>query len=84
MVNKRLSLGWSFEKAIFTPKRVRDKESLIGQKFNKLTVLEFSKVGNRRKSFFKCICDCGNIVVVDRQKLLSGHTRSCGCIRKQA
>ena len=27
-----------------------------------------------------CICDCGNTVIVKRNSLISGHTKSCGCV----
>ena len=30
-----------------------------------------------------CQCECGNIVEVYKNNLLSGKTRSCGCFRKQ-
>ncbi len=83
MVEKRLSLGWDIEKALNTPKKKRDTESLVGKKFGRLTVVRFVGVGSGRKSRFECVCDCGNTVVVDRQKLLSGHTKSCGCIRQE-
>lgn len=29
---------------------------------------------------YECICDCGNVTWVQKSKLLSGHTRSCGCM----
>lgn len=53
---------------------------LAGQKFGRLTVLEFAYVKNRN-SYWKCICDCGNIYTVEGQHLKNGHTKSCGCIR---
>lgn len=53
----------------------------IGDKFNRYTVLsEAPKRGNG--SFFKCICECGNIREVAGGHLKSGHTKSCGCLRK--
>ena len=33
-----------------------------------------------RYTKWKCLCDCGNIILVDGTKLRSGHTQSCGCI----
>ena len=32
---------------------------------------------------WKCECDCGNIVYVEKYKLATGHTLSCGCLRKE-
>lgn len=60
--------------------RVRD---LTGQKFNKLTALEragFRDGARCRKSLWKCRCDCGNEVVTASVDLVSGATKSCGCI----
>ena len=62
-------------------------ESIIGQKFSRLKVLEFDhKVKYAKSSFkyyYKCLCDCGNICIVERSKLISGHTRSCGCLKDE-
>ena len=54
-----------------------------GTRFGKLKVLNFYKRKNYR-SYYVCVCDCDNddLVVVREDHLLSGHTRSCGCIRK--
>ena len=50
---------------------------MSGQKYGKLTVLEYNK--NQYK--WKCKCDCGNITYVTSDSLRSGHTKSCGCLR---
>lgn len=55
-------------------------KSLIGKKFNKLLVLDFSHT--KINTFWKCRCDCGNLCVVNGSKLKSGHTKSCGCLKK--
>lgn len=55
-------------------------KDLVGQKFNRLTVIERAlntKSGNAR---WKCICECGNITVVQSYKLRKGITKSCGCL----
>lgn len=49
---------------------------LVGQKFGKLTVLDF--VGNSR---WKCACDCGGESIVLTANLNRKNTTSCGCIR---
>lgn len=53
---------------------------IVGQKMNKLLVLEEFKKNNRL--YCKCVCDCGNKVIVSKDNLLSGHTTSCGCLIK--
>ena len=57
-------------------------DDLKGKKFNRLTVLEFSEVKNNR-AYWKCECECGNIVYVNGTKLKSSHTKSCGCLNKE-
>lgn len=71
-------------KFIIKPKKKPSNrgQNIIGEKFGRLTVLEdagFTTTGARKK-LFKCICDCGKIVIVKRNSLISGHTKSCGCL----
>lgn len=57
------------------------KRDIIGEKFGRLTVLdEYRKVPNGTE--WKCVCDCGNELFIYRGKLVTGHTKSCGCIVK--
>lgn len=57
---------------------IKYDDSYIGNKYNFLTVLgfEYDKYGNR---CFRCICDCGKIVLETPKYLISGHVKSCGC-----
>lgn len=56
---------------------------LLGKRFGKLLVLE-RVAGNKEKTGkWVCRCDCGSIIMVSSDKLLSGHTQSCGCIRSK-
>lgn len=60
--------------------------NIIGNKYNKLTVLNFEKKElrkNRWRYFYKCQCECGKIVVVNRDNIVSGKTKTCGCSRKE-
>lgn len=57
--------------------------SLIGQKFGKLTVLDFS-VGKQNRQCCVCQCDCGNITKVVMNALLTGHKKSCGSCKESA
>lgn len=54
---------------------------ISGNKYNKLTVLGFDHIGGRRRSYWKCQCDCGNIVVLRKDEFIYpySHTKSCGC-----
>lgn len=58
--------------------------NLVGQRFGKLLVLEYSKTytrpnGKSGDAIWKCQCDCGNITYVVTNSLMSGQTTSCGC-----
>ena len=55
-----------------------------GQKFGRLTAIELI---NRRSpsgdAYWKCQCECGNITEVRKSKLISGNTKSCGCLARE-
>lgn len=53
---------------------------LTGQRFGKLTVIEFAGHAPNRKTLWKCKCDCGNETLVKTNALRSGDTKSCGCL----
>lgn len=54
------------------------RTDLTGQKFGRLTIQEW--VGNGK---WQCLCECGNIVLVQTDNLTSGNTKSCGCYQKE-
>jgi hypothetical protein len=55
--------------------------NLSGRKFGKLTVTDvFSRREKDRKIQWECICDCGNKKNVVSNYLMSGKTKSCGCL----
>jgi len=55
---------------------------LTGKRFGKLTILERGPNNNLNKITWKTLCDCGSFSFINRNELLSGDTKSCGCIRK--
>ena len=51
-------------------------------KFGRLTALYF--IENRKHhNIWHCVCDCGNYKDVAATDLLSGNTRSCGCLHRE-
>lgn len=65
--------------------RSKTKDSMLGKKYNRLTVLEpagFRTYSKKRRRMYRCRCDCGNIVVVLASSLKTGNTNSCGCYKK--
>ena len=49
------------------------------EKFGRLTVIERNY--DKRGVFWICQCDCGNKISVASSHLISGCTKSCGCLR---
>lgn len=52
---------------------------LTGQRFGRLTVIGKSDRSGNRRTYWKCICDCGKECEVRSSHLRSGSTKSCGC-----
>lgn len=63
-----------------------DHPDLTGKRFGKLTVIELGNPyiprNGKPKRRWICLCDCGNITQVCTSDLNSGHTTSCGCVKK--
>lgn len=52
---------------------------LTGEKFGKITVLEYVGQNKNRYSIWKCQCECGVIKNIDGHDLRRGKIRSCNC-----
>jgi hypothetical protein len=62
-------------------KDMRDK------RFGRLIVLEYAGLhgkGKRQRACWRCVCDCGKKTTVIGHSLRSGHTKSCGCLNREA
>ena len=60
------------------------KRNLLGKKFGRLTVLEDTgERYNQKLVIWKCKCDCGEYKNVSSNSLLTGGTKSCGCLQKE-
>lgn len=62
--------------------RGNDSDVPIGTRFGNLVYLE--KVYHKDKQgvnvqYYKCKCDCGNVVDINKHSLLNGLSTSCGC-----
>ena len=62
---------------------VKCREDLTGQKFGRLTALDFSHKNKNRKTYWVWQCDCGNIIVARTDSVKNGSTQSCGCLKKE-
>lgn len=60
---------------------VRPIIDIRGRRFGHLTAVEPTDLREPTNCVVKwlCVCDCGNIHVVNGNSLRSGRTRSCGC-----
>ena len=54
---------------------------ISNQRFGRLVAIEPAGTSKKGRMMWKCICDCGNIAIVDGQYLRRGDTKSCGCRR---
>lgn len=54
---------------------------LSGQKFGLLTAIKWVSTNKRGNSEWLCKCECGNEAIVNSQRLKSGKTKSCGCLK---
>ena len=61
----------------------KNKKDITGQVFGKLTALKCT--GNKKYNSYvwECVCDCGNKVAAQIGSLMSGNTKSCGCVNKE-
>lgn len=61
---------------------------ITGQNFNGIQVIERDLEEEKRhtskgSTYWKCKCYCGNTFTTLRSSLISGKTKSCGCLRKK-
>jgi len=59
------------------------RNNIIGKKYGKLFVINNIPRSLYKRTKYRCLCDCGNEVIIEGSKLKNGHTKSCGCIRKE-
>lgn len=58
-------------------------QDLTGQKFGRLTVLEYAGRDNGRFSLWRCRCVCGKYTTARASSLRYGTTKSCGCLQAE-
>ena len=61
----------------------RPTNSLVGQRFGSLTVIERAENTNDRQTKWLCRCDCGETYVAYGLNLKAGRTTSGGCKRAE-
>ncbi len=59
-------------------------KDISGQTFGRLTVVSLPPVKLKGEKYqWRCRCSCGGWTFVRIDRLNSGHTKSCGCIKKE-
>lgn len=63
------------------------KKNLLGQKFNRWTVIDYAPPrrtsGGNSIVMWHCRCDCGNESDVSYSSLRRGDSKSCGCLNQE-
>lgn len=62
----------------------RHAKDLTGQQFGRLTVIQMAETRTNGLINWECVCSCGNTVTVSRKNLITGATKSCGCLRRES
>lgn len=52
-------------------------EDMTGRRFGRLVILE-----ELRHNQVKCQCDCGNVIIIGKTRVVGGYTKSCGCLNR--
>lgn len=79
--DSNLSSGQTGSCGCNTKIRLNRRKDYTGNRFGMLIVLEMLyNYGNNKRTHAKCLCECGNITIVDMANLKKGATKSCGCL----
>lgn len=62
---------------------MKTPDDLTGRKFGRLTVASRGDA-IRGVRHWNCVCECGRVCTVSEGNLKSSHTRSCGCLQREA
>lgn len=61
----------------------RNPKVFIGDSFGRWTVVDTAPPDEWGYTMWLCQCECGTTKPVSQSELLRGHSRSCGCLRKE-
>ena len=56
-------------------------KNITNQRFGNLVAIKPTNERRHGSIIWECLCDCGNTHYTSTELLLSGHCKSCGCIR---
>jgi hypothetical protein len=55
-------------------------KNLLGKRFGRLIPVKYINNDKHGKARWLCLCDCGKQTIVSSNHLVSGRTKSCGCL----
>ena len=58
------------------------KKALANERYGRLVAIKPTGLRYNRYVVWQCRCDCGKVISLNSGSLLSGNTRSCGCLLK--
>lgn len=56
------------------------KLNMVGRIFGRLTVQSKTGRDKRQQRLWNCLCVCGNTTIVKTNTLMTGNSKSCGCV----
>ena len=56
---------------------------LAGKRFTRLVVIARAGSNKDRQAIWQCVCDCGTTRIISAGNLVSGTTKSCGCLQRE-
>jgi hypothetical protein len=66
---------------------MKNMEEIINKRFGRLIIIRRVEkpkhIKNKFAIYYLCKCDCGNETIICRSRLINGHTKSCGCYKKE-
>lgn len=57
-------------------------KDITGSRFGRLVVQNYDRI-EKRETLWVCLCDCGVVCTVGGRKLITGNTKSCGCLKRE-
>lgn len=61
----------------------RKRLDLVGKRFGRLVVVAKAGLNKWNQQLWNCKCECGKNKIIIGNNLQKGHTKSCGCFRRE-
>jgi len=58
-------------------------KDITGQRFGRLVAIHPTNKRKHKSVVWECQCDCGKVVEINAKSLISGNTKSCGCLQRE-